>query len=96
MTLPNDTGSKPIYSLEIKPAADKVFAKIAKKDPSHFDIIQSKIEQIRKTPDRYKPLKHSLKGRQRVHIGHFVLVFRFKNPESVLEILDYTHHDNAY
>lgn len=45
---------------------------------------------------RYKFLKHDLKGKNRIHIGHFVLVFRIDNENKTIYFDDYEHHDKVY
>ena len=39
---------KIMYDLEIKPKADKIFSKLAKKNPKQLMIIGKKIKEIRK------------------------------------------------
>ncbi|MBI4154874.1 hypothetical protein HY498_02195 [Candidatus Woesearchaeota archaeon] len=41
-------------------------------------------------------LRYSLKDEKRVHIGHFVLTFKFFKEENKIEFLDFDHHDNIY
>ncbi len=44
----------------------------------------------------YKNLKHSLKEFKRIHIGHFVLVFRLNKKENLIYFEDFDHHNNIY
>jgi len=37
-----------------------------------------------------------LKDKKRVHIGHFVLVFKFNKTENLIEFDDFEHHDIIY
>ncbi len=34
--------------------------------------------------------------RKRVHIGHFVLVFKFMKEKKTIVFVDFDHHDNIY
>ena len=87
-----------MYSLDIKPEADKIFKKLAKKDPRQLKIIGKKIAEIRQNPfHRYKPLKKPLHSFNRVHIDtHFVLIFKISHTDKLLDIYYFDHHDNVY
>ena len=39
---------------------------------------------------------HTLKGFQRVHTGHFVLVFKIDHNKKAVFFCDYDHHDKIY
>lgn len=54
------------------------------------------MNQILQNPSVYKPLGNILKGRYRVHIGHFVLLFVIHEEERTVEFIDYDHHDKIY
>lgn len=84
---------KDIYSQSIV----KKFSKIKKKDPKHLSIVFKKINEIVNNPENiYKFLKHNMKGINRVHIGHFVLVFRIMHDKEIVSFEDYDHHDKIY
>lgn len=81
------------YSAEIT----KKLAKLKKKDPEHYLIVRKKIDWILNNPQHeYKYLHYSMKGLQRVHIGHFVLVFRIYHDNKTISFEDYDHHDKIY
>jgi mRNA-degrading endonuclease RelE of RelBE toxin-antitoxin system len=44
----------------------------------------------------FKYLHYDLKGLKRVHIGHFVLVFKVDYGKIVTSFEDYNHHDKIY
>jgi mRNA-degrading endonuclease RelE of RelBE toxin-antitoxin system len=75
----------------------KKFKKIKKKDSKHLEIIFKKIDDILQNPNnKYKFLHHELKGLNRVHIGHFVLVFKINHQTQTISFEDYDHHDKIY
>lgn len=75
----------------------KKLIKIKKKDPTHFKNIRKKIDDILEKPHaKYKFLHHSMKGINRVHIGHFVLVFIIDHVKKSISFEDYDHHDKIY
>lgn len=86
-----------MYFLEIKEEADKLFKKLAKKNPKQLKIIDKKIKEIRKNPIGYKFLRKPLQGYNRVHIDkHFVLVFSIDHVNRVVTIYYFGHHDEVY
>lgn len=87
-----------MYDLEIKPTADKIFRKLAKKNPRQLKIIGKKIKEICTNPGhKYKHLKKPLENFYRVHIDkNFVLIFDIDHLEEVVVIYYFDHHDNVY
>jgi mRNA-degrading endonuclease RelE of RelBE toxin-antitoxin system len=84
---------KDLYSEEIV----KKLAKLKKKDPVEYSQIFKKIDSILENPDHeYKYLTHNMKGLNRVHLGHFVLVFRIDHHNKTISFEDYDHHDIIY
>ncbi len=65
-----------------------------KKDSRIFQGIVNQIEKIIREPEIGKPLRHTMKGRRRIHVGSFVLVYEFYSEE--LRFLDFDHHDKVY
>ncbi len=87
-----------MHKYEIIPSLQKILNKISKKDNTTYEQILKKIEEIINSSDieHYKNLRYSLKDRKRVHMGHFVLVFKFIKEEDKIIFLDFNHHDNIY
>lgn len=86
-----------MYQLDVKPEADRIFAKLAKKNPKQLMIIDKKIEEIRKNPHGYKFLHKPLQMFNRVHIDkHFVLIFKINHDTEIVDIYYYDHHDHVY
>ncbi len=81
------------YSSEIA----KKLSKIRKRDAKHYEIIIKKVQWTLNNPlHDYKFLHYDLKGVNRVHIGHFVLVFRIDHNKKIISFEDYDHHDKIY
>ena len=85
-----------MYTFEIKEELEKSLRKIAKKDKQLYAAITKKILQIAENPAIGKPLRNVLKGKKRVHIGHFVLIFSVDDKENRVTFHEFEHHDNAY
>ena len=75
----------------------KKLAKLRKKDFNHYVGVRKKMDGILPNPKhRYKNLHYDMKGVKRIHIGHFVLVFRLDKKENLIFFEDFDHHDNIY
>ena len=82
-----------LYSIEIT----KKLAKLRKKDPVEYSQVRKKMDSVLSDPDHsYKFLAHDMKGYNRVHLGHFVLVFRVNHEDKSVSFEDYDHHDSIY
>jgi len=87
-----------MYTLDVKPEADKIFQKLAKKNPHQLKIVNKKIEEIRLNPNHdYKFLRKPLQTFNRVHIdNHFVLIFKIDHTNQSVVVYYFDHHDNVY
>lgn len=86
-----------MYDYKIRKTVEKIFFKLAKKNPKQLNIIGKKIEEIRKNPHHYKNLRKPLQYLKRVHVDkRFVLVFSVDEYKRLIIIEDYEHHDNIY
>ncbi|PIN86156.1 hypothetical protein COV19_06070 [Candidatus Woesearchaeota archaeon CG10_big_fil_rev_8_21_14_0_10_44_13] len=81
------------YSEEIT----KKLAKLRKKDPPHYSQVRKKMDSILADPGHnYKFLGYGMKGINRIHLGHFVLVFKVDHQNRIVSFEDYDHHDVVY
>lgn len=87
-----------MYDYEIIPHLQKILNKLSKKDKSNYDRVMDKIEEIINSTnvEHYKNLKHDLKDFKRVHVGHFVLIFKFEKSINTIKFTDFDHHDFIY
>ena len=85
-----------MYAYETKSELEKSLQKLAKKDKRHYESVVRKILQVAGNPEIGKPLRNVLKGKRRVHIGHFVLIYEIYEKEKKISFVDFEHHDDAY
>ena len=86
-----------MHSYELRKSVEKIFSKLAKKNPKQLLIIENKIKEIRQNPQHYKNLRKPLQHLKRVHIEKsFVLVFSVDETTKHIIIEDYDHHDSIY
>ena len=87
-----------MYNYEISEKLQKIMLKLSKKDKSLYEQLKNKINEIMNSNnvEHYKNLKNRLKEFKRVHVGHFVLVFRYDKKEDLIIFDDFDHHDKIY
>ncbi len=87
-----------MYSLFVKPYADKIFKKLGSRDKQELINIYKKITQIQESPNRNYNFLHSpLQSYQHVHVNKsFVLIFKIFHNKKQVEIYSYEHHDDVY
>ncbi|MBS3061748.1 MAG: type II toxin-antitoxin system mRNA interferase toxin, RelE/StbE family [Candidatus Diapherotrites archaeon] len=86
-----------MYRLIVLPVVDRIFKKLAKKDPNQLRAVDKKIKQILQNPPLGKPLHFPLQNMRRAHIQKsFVLLYDIQEKEKTITIRDYDHHDNVY
>ena len=86
-----------MYSYELRKSVEKIFFKLAKRNPKQLLIVDDKIKEIRQNPQHYKNLKKPLQHLKRAHITKsFVLVFSVDENQKHIIFEDYDHHDNIY
>jgi addiction module RelE/StbE family toxin len=76
--------------------AEKQIKKVCRKDRSLCEEVKKKLLQIDANPLIGKPLRDQLKGKRRVHIGPFVLLYQYVTDSDRIRILSFSHHDEAY
>ncbi len=82
------------YSDKLK----EILEKLSKKDKSLYEQVLKKIEEVINSlnAEHYKNLKFPMNEFKRVHIGHFVLIFRFDKQNKMIYFEDFDHHDKVY
>ena len=82
------------YSLFFTSYFEKQLKKLKKKDPVLCLRLQKKLLEIQSSPQHYKPLKNVLKGKRRVHLDPFIIIFEIQ--EDLIVVHYVKHHDDAY
>jgi YafQ family addiction module toxin component len=85
-----------LYALEVEEEVDKTFKRLLKKDRKQLEAINKKVKQVLSDPYQFKPLHRPLEGLRRVHIGHFVLIYKVVEEPATVILVKYRHHDEAY
>ena len=85
-----------MYALEVREHVDRIFKKLAKKNPNQMEIMSKKIQEILDDPHMFKSMHFPLAGMRRVHFGSFVLLFSIDEQRKTVILQDYEHHDRVY
>jgi len=87
-----------MHSYEIIPSLQKILKKLSKRDRTLYESVLKKIEEIIHSVDvdHYKNLRHNMKDMKRVHVGSFILVFKYMHDENKIVFIDFDHHDKIY
>ena len=84
------------YNIQFENALEIILQKIKKKDYILYQRIIHKILEISKNPGLGKPLRNVLKGKRRVHVGSFVLVYSIDKKNETVIFINFEHHDKVY
>lgn len=77
---------------------DRVLGKLEKKNKQLYENLLHKMNEVihSENVEHYKNLRYNMSDSKRVHIGHFVLVFKFEKINNLIIFSDFDHHDNIY
>jgi len=84
------------YTIIIEENLEERIGKLKKKDKLIYERLVNKIIELANNPHLGKPLRKVLKGKWRVHIGSFILIYKFNPEEKTITFLEFVHHNNAY
>jgi len=75
---------------------ERLLKTLSKKDKQLYVQLLDKMQSIvhQESLDHYKHLRHALKPYKRVHVGSFVLLFRYN--DNCIYFEDFAHHDVIY
>ncbi len=87
-----------MYGFQVEEKLEKTLFKLSRKDPPLHQRVMKKIKEIINSYDveSYKNLRNDLREYKRVHVGHFVLIFRFDKSANLVIFEDFDHHDKIY
>ena len=84
------------YKIIAHPRVQKELQKLFKRDKVRYSHVKKRLEILSNNPEIGKPLRNILKGKRRIHIGSFVIIYEFNKENNSIILLDFEHHDNAY
>ncbi len=83
---------------ELQPSLRNILRKLLKKDKLLYERVMKKVQEVVGAYDveHYKNLRHGMSDRKGVHVGSFVLTFKYVKSEDKIIFVDFDHHDNVY
>jgi addiction module RelE/StbE family toxin len=84
------------FTIVPDPKVEATFRKMWQKDSARFGQVEKKLRELAENPEIGKPLKKPLRGLWRLHIGHYVLIYRIARKNQKITLVDYAHHDEVY
>lgn len=84
------------YRIVAHPGVQKEIEKLFKKDKVRYEYIKKRLKILAEQPEIGKPLRNVMKGKRRVQIGSFVLIYVIDKNENKITLLNFEHHDDAY
>ena len=84
------------YTIQFNAALETTLQKLKKKDRSLYQRVVHKIIEVSENPEMGKPLRNVLRGKWRVHVGSFVLVYTINQENEMVIFLAFEHHDKVY
>ncbi len=86
------------HSYKLSKYLKRILIKLKKKDKKLYECVLNKLEEVINNPDidHYKNLRYDFKKYKRVHLGSYVLVFKYDKEKDIVYFNDLDHHDNIY
>ena len=84
------------YQIIAHPRVQREIKKLHKKDKVLYEHIKKRLKILAEQPEIGKPLRNVMKGRRRVQIGSFVLIYSIDKNDSKITLISFEHHDDAY
>lgn len=86
------------HKYKISKHLDRILIKLEKKNKKFYESLLKKMNEVLRNPEieHYKNLKYKLKEYKRVHVGSFVLLFKYDKQEDIIYFSDLDHHDKIY
>ena len=84
------------YTIQLEHHLQRKLARLREKDKETYHRVINKIVKLSQNPYTGKPLRSVLKGKWRVHISTFVLIYQIDEKYKTVTFLEFEHHDKAY
>ncbi len=85
-----------MFQVVVEEEVKEVVLKFIKKDKVKYEYFAKKVKQLADNPYHGKPLQNVLKGKWRVHLGEYVLIYSVNEEQKVITLLKLEHHDKVY
>lgn len=84
------------YEVTMHPAVRALLTKLYQNNRPDYEYIKKRLLLLAYKPDMGQPLQDELKGKWRIHIGSYVLVYMIDRLRNILTLLTFEHYTRAY
>ena len=84
------------YRVAVHPSVGKNLKKLYRLDRPAYDYVKKRLILLVYMPEMGSPLEAEFKGKWRIHIGAFVLIYTFDKTSNTLTLLTFEHYTRAY
>jgi len=84
------------YKVSFHPLVLKNLQKLYLLDRPEYDYVKHRLRLLAYKPEIGFPLEAEFKGKWRIHIGSFVLIYTFDSATNILTLLVFEHYARAY
>lgn len=84
------------YKVALHPSVLRNLENLYRLDRQSYDYVKHRLRLLAYRPEMGIPLEAEFRGKWRIHIGPFVLVYTFDKATNVITILVFEHYTHAY
>jgi len=84
------------YRVALHPSVRRNLIKLYKLDRPGYDYVKQRLSLLAYKPEMGVPLEAEFQGKWRIHIGLFVLVYKFDRITNILTLLVFEYYTWAY
>lgn len=84
------------YKVSVNPSVYNNLKKLYLLDRKSYDYVKQRLHLLAYKPEIGVPLNEEFKGKWRIHIGPFVLIYTFDSGANALTLLVFEHYTRAY
>ena len=84
------------FKVALHSSVRKNLKKLYQFDRQGYEYVKHRIQLLAYKPEMGVPLEAEFQGKWRIHIGPFVLVYKFDSTKNILTLLVFEHYTWAY
>ena len=84
------------YRVALHPSVCRNLKKLYRLDRPEYDYVKQRLRLLAYKPEMGFPLEAEFQGKWRIHIGPYVLVYKFDSITNILTLLVFEHYTWAY
>jgi mRNA-degrading endonuclease RelE of RelBE toxin-antitoxin system len=85
-----------MYKVAVHPSVRRNLKKLYQLDRPGYEYVKQRLRILAYRPEVGVPLEAEFQGKWRIHVGPFVLVYKFDSITNILTLLVFEHYTRAY